>query len=68
MRLTKNAIAILKERYLKVTGIQETPEEMFQEIASNIAEIEERYGKDVSLGKRVFCNYAEAGFSSNSPT
>ncbi len=70
MRLTKNAIAILKERYLKVTnGIQETPEEMFQRVASNIAEIEERYGKDVSSARESFLAIMrELDFLPNSPT
>ncbi len=73
--LTKNAIEVLKRRYLKKDEegrIIETPEELFRRVATAIAEIDALYGKtekEVSETKEIFYELITSlKFLPNSPT
>ncbi|WP_041606740.1 vitamin B12-dependent ribonucleotide reductase [Halothermothrix orenii] len=72
MKLTRNAIKVLKARYLKrdASGeLIETPEEMFKRVANNIASANEKYGEDPERDKEAFFNLmASLDFLPNSPT
>ncbi|ACL70965.1 ribonucleoside-diphosphate reductase, adenosylcobalamin-dependent [Halothermothrix orenii H 168] len=72
IKLTRNAIKVLKARYLKrdASGeLIETPEEMFKRVANNIASANEKYGEDPERDKEAFFNLmASLDFLPNSPT
>lgn len=74
MRLSENAVVILKQRYLAKDedgNIIETPEEMFRRVASNIAEADLKYDPGADTGKREDEFYqvmADLDFLPNSPT
>jgi ribonucleoside-diphosphate reductase alpha chain len=73
VRLTPNAVTILKKRYLKKDAwgqIIESPEEMFWRVAKNIAEAERFYGNQNSpeeLSEIFFRMMASLDFLPNSP-
>lgn len=73
--LTKNAIEVLKRRYLKKDEegrIVETPEELFRRVVTAIADIDALYGKtegEVSETKEIFYELITSlKFLPNSPT
>lgn len=75
INLSGNATKILEKRYLQKgqdANIIETPEEMFKRVASNIALVEKKFGKDgekVKQVRRKFYNImATLQFLPNSPT
>ncbi|UOD34482.1 vitamin B12-dependent ribonucleotide reductase [Deferribacteraceae bacterium V6Fe1] len=73
-KLSANAITVLKKRYLKKdeTGnVVETPKEMFQRVAINIATAEKKYGSDKDFEECAIKFYdimTELKFLPNSPT
>jgi len=73
-KLSANAITVLKKRYLKKdeTGnLVETPKEMFQRVAINIATAEKKYGSDKDFEECAIKFYnimTELKFLPNSPT
>lgn len=72
--LTRNARTILERRYLKQENgeVVETPEAMFFRVATVIAGVEEKYGKDkqeiMDLAKEFYTIMASLEFMPNSPT
>jgi ribonucleoside-diphosphate reductase alpha chain len=73
--LSENAIRVLESRYLKkdLAGtVTETPDEMFQRVAANVAQAERRYGASDSLVREWEEMFFEAmrslEFLPNSPT
>lgn len=74
IKLTLNAVKVLERRYLLKDSegrVMETPSEMFQRVASNIAEAELNYGKeeDVEKWSREFYELMRSLiFLPNSPT
>jgi len=72
VRLTENALAVLKHRYLhRVPDGQpvETVEQMFHRVASHIAAVEEEWGGDVALAEATFYDLViSLRFLPNSPT
>ena len=73
-RISNNALRVLERRYLRkdVNGnLTETPEELFQRVAANIASAERRYGdnKNRLAWEDSFYNMmASLDFLPNSPT
>ncbi len=73
--LTKNALEVLRKRYLKKDNngvIKETPEEMFRRVATNIAQADELYGAtqiqiDGNVNK-FYTLLSSLRFLPNSPT
>ncbi|MCX8034250.1 MAG: vitamin B12-dependent ribonucleotide reductase [Thermodesulfovibrio sp.] len=75
VKLSSNAIEVLKRRYLKKDEegrIIETPEELFRRVATSIAEVDALYGKtekEVSETKEIFYELITSlKFLPNSPT
>jgi len=74
LKLSDNALNVLKRRYLKKDGkgkVVEAPEKMFKRVAQNIAKAEKRYGgdNDVEKMEHIFYNMmTELKFLPNSPT
>jgi len=72
IRLTENALAVLKHRYLcKGPDSQpiETVEQMFHRVASHIAAAEAAWGKDIEKATTVFYDLLTSfRFMPNSPT
>lgn len=75
LELTNNAIEVLKRRYLKKDEegkIVETPEELFDRVATAIAQIDAMYGKsekEISKTKEEFYELMTSlKFLPNSPT
>jgi ribonucleoside-diphosphate reductase alpha chain len=72
--LSPNAITVLEKRYVKKddTGkVVETPEELFQRVANNIAQAEKLYDKNADTGafeERFFEMMSTLEFLPNSPT
>jgi ribonucleoside-diphosphate reductase alpha chain len=72
--LTANALTVLARRYLKKDeqgGVIETPEEMFQRVANNIAQADLLYHDGVDLHKteeEFFSILSNLEFLPNSPT
>ncbi len=71
-RLNENAMTVLERRYLKRDeqgNLTETPEEMFQRVAKNIASAEELYGSEPEeYEERFFELMSTLRFLPNSPT
>ena len=72
VRLTENALAVLKRRYLR-RGPDgepvETVEQMFHRVASHIAAVEGEWGGDVAAAEALFYDLvASLRFLPNSPT
>ena len=72
-KLTTNAVKILKARYLKKDPdsgeLNETPEEMFERVARNIAEANEKYDENVKEDEETFFKLmSNLDFLPNSPT
>jgi ribonucleoside-diphosphate reductase alpha chain len=73
-RISNNALRVLERRYLRkdVNGnLTETPEELFQRVAANIASAERRYGDNQNrlAWEETFYNMmASLDFLPNSPT
>ncbi len=65
-----NALKILESRYLlKNDGVTETPRQMFERVANNIAQIEQKYGNNVEdMKKEFFDHLINKLFLPNSPT
>jgi ribonucleoside-diphosphate reductase alpha chain len=75
LRLTENALAVLKKRYLKKDSqgkVVETPERMFRRVAQHIAKAEKHYGADDARVKEVeeifYSLMTQFVFLPNSPT
>jgi len=74
LKLTENAITVLKRRYLKKDdkgNPVETPENMFERVAKNIAEAERFYNKSVStekIAEKFYNLMVSLDFLPNSPT
>ncbi|MCX7803788.1 MAG: vitamin B12-dependent ribonucleotide reductase [Planctomycetota bacterium] len=75
LRLTENALRVLKSRYLKKGPggeILETPEEMFTRVAKTAARVEAAYGAGpdqiAEMETRFYNMMAAAKFMPNSPT
>ncbi len=75
--LSENALAVLKSRYLKKDDkgkVQETPSQMFQRVAANIAAAEEIYKPEISeeeqfkVEEEFYQTMASLEFMPNSPT
>lgn len=75
--LSKNAIKVLEARYLRKDAgrkVQETPQEMFQRVASNIAAGEKIYNPEISdddlfcIEEKFYRMMASLEFLPNSPT
>lgn len=72
-KLSSNAITVLKKRYLKRDSegnLLETPKEMFQRVAINIAQADKNYGaKDIKdTAKKFYDAMVSLKFLPNSPT
>ena len=71
-KLTKNAIRVLEKRYLlkdENGKVIETPNQMFQRVAKNIALADEKYGGDVKKTEKEFYEImSNLLFIPNSPT
>jgi ribonucleoside-diphosphate reductase alpha chain len=73
-RISNNALRVLERRYLRkdVNGnLTETPEELFQRVAANIASAERRYGDNknrLSWEDSYYNMMASLDFLPNSPT
>ncbi len=76
-KLSENALAVLRSRYLKKDEkgkIQETPSQMFQRVTFNIAAAEEIYNPDISeeeqfrVEEKFYRMTASLEFMPNSPT
>lgn len=72
MKLNKNAVKVLKERYLARDNkgkIVETAEQMFRRVAKNIASADLRYGKSEKKAEDKFYKMMfNLEFLPNSPT
>lgn len=74
LKLTENALTVLKKRYLKKDekgNPSESPEDMFERVASNIAEADKLYDQNASLSQTAeeFYNLMVSfDFMPNSPT
>jgi ribonucleoside-diphosphate reductase alpha chain len=75
LRLTENALAVLKKRYLKKDSqgkVVETPEKMFRRVTQHIAKAEKHYGADDARVKEVeeifYSLMTQFVFLPNSPT
>lgn len=72
MRLTPNALKVLRARYLLKDGhgaVIETPEELFRRVASSIASAEKLYGEDPIIWQDKFYSLlSNLKFLPNSPT
>ncbi len=72
LNLSANALTVLKKRYLLRNAeneVIETPEELFNRVASNIAEADQKYGGDIEKTRATFYKIiAELNFLPNSPT
>jgi ribonucleoside-diphosphate reductase alpha chain len=74
VRLKKNALTVLQKRYLKKDekgNIVETPEDLFFRVASNIAQADINYDKNVDIDatlKEFYLMMANLDFLPNSPT
>ncbi|BAW31116.1 MAG TPA: ribonucleotide reductase N-terminal alpha domain-containing protein [Methanothermobacter sp.] len=72
MKLTPNALKVLKERYLLKNErgkIIETPKEMFKRVALAVAQAEEKYDGDTETTAKEFYNImSRLEFLPNSPT
>jgi len=72
--IVPNALIVLKKRYLKKDGagnIVETPKEMFQRVALNIAQADKYYDKNADIGaaaNEFFSIMASLKYLPNSPT
>src|SRR6056297_3021721 len=70
--LTPNAIKVLESRYLKKDSegkLQETPEELFHRVATNIAKANEKYNEPAEKDKKDFYEIMSSlDFLPNSPT
>jgi len=74
-KLTENALAVLKKRYLKKDGqgkVVETPEKMFRRVAQHIAKAEKNYEADDARVKEIeeifYSLMTQFVFLPNSPT
>ena len=73
-KLNSNAITVLKKRYLKKDlngNLIETPREMFQRVAINIAQADLNYDKNADItktAKKFFDEMVNLRFLPNSPT
>lgn len=74
-KLTLNAMKVLERRYLKKDEDQnaiETPEELFQRVASAIADVDKMYGKNdqevEELTQKFYQIMSDLEFIPNSPT
>ncbi|MDR0723819.1 MAG: vitamin B12-dependent ribonucleotide reductase [Endomicrobium sp.] len=74
VRLEKNALTVLQKRYLRRDEkgtLVETPEELFLRVASNIAQADTNYDKDVDINatiKEFYLMMTNLDFLPNSPT
>ncbi len=71
LHLTSTALRVLEARYLTRKGdkITETPEQMFERVARNIAEAEKIYNSDPEIAYKVFYKLMTSlDFLPNSPT
>jgi len=75
LKLSDNALAVLKKRYLKKDSqgkVVETPERMFRRVAQHIAKAEKNYGADDARVKEVeeifYSLMTQFIFLPNSPT
>ncbi len=72
LKLSVNAIQVLKRRYLlrdEKGEIKETPKQMFERVAKSIAEVERAYGEDVEKAYEEFLSVLTSlEFLPNSPT
>ncbi len=72
VRLTENALAVLKRRYLRKGADgqpAETVEQMFRRVASHVAAAEEEWGGDVATAEAAFYDLLTSlRFLPNSPT
>ncbi len=72
VRLTENALAVLRRRYLRKGPDGqpvETVEQVFHRVAFHIAAVEKRWGSDVAAAETVFYNLVTSlRFLPNSPT
>jgi ribonucleoside-diphosphate reductase alpha chain len=74
LKLSDNAVNVLKRRYLKKDDngkVVETPEKMFKRVAQNIAKAEKKYGGDADVKKMEHIFYSmmtKLKFLPNSPT
>src|SRR5512137_1838355 len=70
--LSSNARAVLKKRYLRRDergAVAETPQEMFERVASHVSQAEARYGDDANSYCREFLKMMCClEFLPNSPT
>ena len=73
-KLAKNALTVLKKRYLKKDdngNVAEKPEDLFYRVAENIAQADKIYDKDAdiqALTKEFYTAMASLDFLPNSPT
>ena len=74
LKLSENAMTVLKRRYLKKDengNVVETPEQMFRRIASFIASADQNYDKDADIeavANTFYSMMANCEFIPNSPT
>ncbi len=72
LKLSVNAIEVLKKRYLRrdeLGAVVETPGEMFERVARHVAQAEGRYGGDVEGSRLRFLKaMRDLDFLPNSPT
>ncbi|NOZ82644.1 MAG: hypothetical protein GXN98_02330 [Euryarchaeota archaeon] len=72
MRLSENALQVLRRRYLRRNErgeVVETPEQMFRRVAKAIARVERRYGGDAAKAEeRFYSAMTSLSFLPNSPT
>ncbi|MBI2658335.1 adenosylcobalamin-dependent ribonucleoside-diphosphate reductase [Candidatus Woesearchaeota archaeon] len=72
LKLSKNAILILEQRYLKKNDkgkVTEKPEDMFRRVAKNIAQADAKYKGNAKEAEKDFYNLmASLDFLPNSPT
>lgn len=72
LKLSVNAVEVLKKRYLRrdmLGAVVETPGEMFERVARHVAQAEGRYGGDVEGSRLRFLKaMRDLDFLPNSPT
>ncbi|MDD1762320.1 MAG: adenosylcobalamin-dependent ribonucleoside-diphosphate reductase [Methanothrix sp.] len=72
LKLSANAVEILRKRYLSRDGsglVSETPAEMFERVASHVSDAEVRYGEDKEVWRDKFLRIMMSlEFLPNSPT